>query len=367
MKPDKNDPRAVNAPSEDDISLEQLHDIEAAAKYIEYISVPLSNLQVDTVTGFNLYLKSGAGQNFVLYRGANLPFGQEQKEKLQESDVREVYITASDRKHYLRYLEENLGNIIADESLSTREKTRIAYDCASQLARDVLRDPSRPENLERAKAMVGHTVHHLITDVEQPATMLDMMAFDYSTYTHSVNVCILGIALGERLGLSSEELNVLGAGLFLHDVGKSKVDPAILNKKGPLDDREWETIKKHPDLGYEILREAGGVPEAAMLVVRQHHEKMNGKGYPLGLQDQEIHLYAKIAALADVFDALTTKRAYKDALRSFPAVKIMRDEMAEEFKPEFLRELILMLSDAKVPKQSVGLPKRSKAPKRRAA
>jgi len=126
------------------------------------------------------------------------------------------------------------------------------------------------------------------------------------------------LALGRNLGLSRAELKSLGAGLLLHDIGKSEIDDAILNKRGTLTEEEWNVMRSHPERGEAILSQAEGVDPLALTIVMQHHEKRSGKGYPRGLKGDEIHSYAKICALADVFDALTTQRSYKEALDSFP-------------------------------------------------
>lgn len=310
----------------------------------DHFAVSLESLRLDTVTGFDLYLKTPRGQKFVLYRGADLAFSRKHKEKLQQSNVTHVYIATADRSHYLRYMEENLGSVIEDHSLPPNERSMITYDCATQLAREIMENPGSIENIKRSQNVARSIVDHLLKGVDQPAQMLDLLSFDYHTYTHSANVCILGIALGQRVGLSASELTTLAGGLFLHDVGKSEIDPAILKKQGPLTTEEWTIIKAHPAKGAGILKQTQHVDPSALAVVMQHHEKITGQGYPLGLKGPEIHLYAKIAALVDVFDALTTKRPYANALESFPAIRVMQQEMGSDFHPPIFRELILMLS-----------------------
>jgi HD-GYP domain-containing protein (c-di-GMP phosphodiesterase class II) len=130
---------------------------------------------------------------------------------------------------------------------------------------------------------------------------------------------------------------------MLHDVGKGAIDGKILNKPGKLDEREWDIIKEHPLTGADMLKESGEVGKDELIVVLGHHEKLDGSGYPHGLTGDNIHPYARIAALADIFDALTTKRAYKGAVRSFPALKIMRDEMASGLDPNLFHEFVQLM------------------------
>jgi HD-GYP domain-containing protein (c-di-GMP phosphodiesterase class II) len=115
-------------------------------------------------------------------------------------------------------------------------------------------------------------------------------------------------------------------GYLLHDIGKKDISTDILNKKGKLNDEEWAIIKKHPLIGYELLvKISGKISEEVAQIVLQHHEKCDGNGYPRNLKDSEIGRYGKICAIADVYDALTTRRSYKEALSKMAAFTIMQD------------------------------------------
>ncbi|MFZ6802046.1 HD-GYP domain-containing protein [Undibacterium sp. Di24W] len=135
-------------------------------------------------------------------------------------------------------------------------------------------------------------------------------ADDY-TYMHSVAVCALMIALSRQLGLSDEEVREAGLAGLLHDIGKMAVPPEILNKPGRLTEEEFTSVKEHPGAGYEMLLEAKGVGKIALDVCLHHHEKVDGSGYPKGLNGEQISLYAKMGAVCDVYDAITSNRPYK--------------------------------------------------------
>ncbi|CEP68969.1 HD/PDEase domain [Moorella glycerini] len=126
---------------------------------------------------------------------------------------------------------------------------------------------------------------------------------------HSLNVTVLATLLGSKLGLSQDELLVIGVGAMLHDVGKLEVPPAVLLKPGKLTAEEFAVIKRHPQAGYERLD--GVVSEAVRRVARDHHERCNGSGYPKGLNREELSLAARCVAIADVYDAVTTDRCYR--------------------------------------------------------
>jgi HD-GYP domain-containing protein (c-di-GMP phosphodiesterase class II) len=128
----------------------------------------------------------------------------------------------------------------------------------------------------------------------------------------------------------------------LHDIGKSLIDRNILNKKGALNSSEWSQIREHPAMGVRLLQDLKELKEEALVIVEGHHEKLDGSGYPHTLRGDAVHPYARIAALADVFDALTTRRPYKVAQKTFTALQIMRDEMAHALDQELFREFVLL-------------------------
>ncbi|QXL83674.1 HD-GYP domain-containing protein [Comamonas sp. NLF-1-9] len=135
-------------------------------------------------------------------------------------------------------------------------------------------------------------------------------ADDY-TYMHSVAVCALMVALGRQLGLDEAQLRTAGMAGLLHDLGKAMMDQSVLNKPGKLTDAEFEHIKTHPHEGWKLLHQAGSVDAAVLDVVRHHHERMDGRGYPDGLSGERFSLLARMGAICDVYDAITSNRPYK--------------------------------------------------------
>jgi putative nucleotidyltransferase with HDIG domain len=133
---------------------------------------------------------------------------------------------------------------------------------------------------------------------------------DY-TYMHSVAVCALMVALGKQLGLSDVDTREAGLAGLLHDIGKMGIDSDVLNKPGKLTDAEFVSVKEHPAAGYKMLLEANGISQVALDVCLHHHEKMDGSGYPDRLKGEEISLFARMGAVCDVYDAITSDRPYK--------------------------------------------------------
>ncbi|RME27387.1 MAG: HD domain-containing protein, partial [Candidatus Zixiibacteriota bacterium] len=161
--------------------------------------------------------------------------------------------------------------------------------------------------------------------------------------THSVNVCTFSIALAQQLGFKDETfLNELGIGALLHDIGKSRITDRILNKRSALTPIEFEIMKKHPAWGVEILKETNVIPEASYYPVLQHHERGDRRGYPQGLSLDEMHLYSRIVAIADSFDAMTTNRVYQKAMDSFPALKVLFS-LPGAYDQELLRAFAVLM------------------------
>lgn len=140
-----------------------------------------------------------------------------------------------------------------------------------------------------------------------------LKSHDEYTYLHSVAVCALMMALGRRLGLSEAEVREAGLAGLLHDIGKAAMPLPVLNKPGALSDEEFRIMKAHPQRGWEMLKTGGGASEAVLDVALHHHEKIDGSGYPKGLKDTAISRLAKMGAICDVYDAITSNRPYKKA------------------------------------------------------
>jgi putative nucleotidyltransferase with HDIG domain len=153
---------------------------------------------------------------------------------------------------------------------------------------------------------------------------------DY-TYMHSVAVCALMVALSRQLGLDDKQTKQAGLAGLLHDIGKSAIPLEILNKPGKLTDEEFDVVRGHPKAGHEILLASTGVDEVALDVCLHHHEKMDGTGYPDKLPSQEISIFAKMGAVCDVYDAVTSNRPYKEGWE--PGVSLQR--MAQWSKTHF--------------------------------
>ncbi|MCT4604843.1 MAG: HD-GYP domain-containing protein [Marinisporobacter sp.] len=148
----------------------------------------------------------------------------------------------------------------------------------------------------------------------------NLQATDNHTYTHSVNVSLLAHALGEWLGFDQAALKDLSIAGLLHDIGKTQIDHHILSKTGKLTSQEFEEIKKHPIYGFRLV-EHQDIPHSIKMAILMHHERYDGSGYPLNAKNEQIHDYAKIVAIADIYDAMTSARSYRKKFCPFHVIR----------------------------------------------
>ncbi len=310
----------------------------------DYMPISPSSLRTNTTVGCDIYLlaKTTAEVRFVLYCRADAVFDEAKKSVLVAQRIKSLFIKKEEQKTYYDYLENNFQHIITDTNIPPDEKTKIVHSAATNLIKGVFEDP-RSGSVERTKAFAHNMVDYVIKDTKAAQSLLKIAVHEYYTYTHSVNVAAVGTLFGQNLGLGVADLKGLCAGILLHDVGKTKISTDILNKKGKLSKEEFEIIKKHPEYGAEVLDERGTEFKEERIVTLQHHENDDGSGYPYGLKKDEIHPCGKISRIIDVYDALTTNRSYKDALRPFASLVEMRDNMFHCFDTGLFKEFIEFL------------------------
>lgn len=238
-----------------------------------------------------------------------------------------------------------LREAIHDRSLSAPEKSRIVRDNALTLMNGLLEQPTAM-NIRTAKKAITEIVELILTDDDATSYLTKITSHDFYTYTHSVNVGLLAVSMAKLLFRGSEAHNMheLGIGFFLHDLGKVRIDQAIINKPGRLTDEEMAVMRNHPVFGFKLLHDARQLTSECRTIVLQHHERYDGTGYPKQLRGEEIHLYGRICALADVFDALTSNRPYRKKMGPFDALILMKREMINHFQKDLYEKFVFMLS-----------------------
>jgi putative nucleotidyltransferase with HDIG domain len=225
----------------------------------------------------------------------------------------------------------------------------VALDaCAAVPSRPLAGDLRVADLVAREEAFLGRGVHALLRRLKDK---------DRATDGHTRRVALLAVRVGEELDLPATRLRRLALGGILHDIGKLRVPDAILKKPGPLTDDEFRVIRRHPEWGAALLTELGFAPEVRA-VVRDHHERLDGSGYPQGLVEAELSEEARIVAVCDVYDALVSPRVYRDAWPAWRALDLLRSETGTGFSPECVAALerVLERDAAPEPQAAAGAP-----------
>lgn len=233
-----------------------------------------------------------------------------------------------------------------------RSKVSLSNSVRKRVAEGIQYIYSNTKSQEFSEAADSITSSLMSAIEENDAVAIDigaLKASDEYTFKHSVDVATISMILAKQQGLSKTEIYEIGLSGLLHDVGKTEVPLEILNKPGRLDDEEFAVMKQHSVFGYNIVKNRREFNAAISLGVLQHHEKINGRGYPLGLTADEISPYAKILTVADIYDALITERPYKSAFSQRDAVEMimsMTGEVDMKAMKSFLESMILYPVDS---------------------
>ena len=180
-------------------------------------------------------------------------------------------------------------------------------------------------------------IDEIISKKNVMISLVDIKSMDNYTYQHSVNVAVLSLVLGVQLQLNQHELYTLCMGALIHDIGKVLIPKDIILKPGPLTDEEFKTIKEHTTKGYDYLRGCLEISAPSRIVALQHHEKVNGNGYPDNIKNKSINRFARIVAIADVYDALTSDRPYRKAMSPNDAVEYIFAHGDTQFDYEMVK------------------------------
>lgn len=168
--------------------------------------------------------------------------------------------------------------------------------------------------------------------------------YDYKTYIHSLSVCVYSLGVGQYQQLSELEQSELALASIFHDIGKTALPTLLLNKAGKFTELERDEMNKHSFYGYDMLKDTN-FPSYVADVAYEHHERIDGSGYPRGISSREIHYYAKIVAIGDVFDALTSERPYKESMSIKEALGLMKLSIGTQFDVEIMKSFYAFIEE----------------------
>ena len=227
-------------------------------------------------------------------------------------------------------------------SPQTREHARAALDRAFDEAA-VMPGTLLPHELLVELTDVAGRIVDEVSQIGDDAFVTNGAAPAAYNVEHSIDSTVIGLLVGRRL-VPEESLEELGTGLFLQDIGKLALPPALVHKPGPLAADEWDLMMRHPLLGLEFLRD-DSIPASAKAVVRSHHERWDGSGYPSGLVGEEAPLFSRIAAVADTFQAVRSERYHAPARPRRWAIEMIRSGSGSEFDPAVVEAFLDIAAD----------------------
>jgi putative nucleotidyltransferase with HDIG domain len=308
--------------------------------------------------GMYIHELCGSWMDHPFWRGAFLLDNPSDMKTLLATGLKEVWIDdakglgvedGEDEEAIAAEVETTLAQ--ADTAIKTIQRVDVAQEAARAIkicAKSKQAVSSMFKEARMGKALSSDDALPIVEEIStsvmrNPGALIGLARLkdkDDYTYMHSVAVCALMVSLARQLGLDDEQVRQAGLAGLLHDVGKMMIPLSILNKPGKLTDTEFDAVRNHPVEGHRMLLEGSGISEAALDVCLHHHEKVDGSGYPERLAETQISLYAKMGAVCDVYDAITSNRPYKNGWEPAESLRKMAEWSKGHFDTEIFHAFV---------------------------
>jgi HD-GYP domain-containing protein (c-di-GMP phosphodiesterase class II) len=311
-----------------------------------HVSLRIHLIRPDHIPQVSFYVQRKTRMR--IYRNASDPLTPFEIKSLLDAGKDRIFLAKNDAPAIRKYLETFLqvptggGDASAAPKITTESQVGLMRSAAVRIAEDLFTSPS-PENIRKGMKAVSGFVNLLVRDPKSFYYLIQLSSHDHYTYQHSVGVSLNAIALAKKIRLDTEkDMMDLGIAGLLHDIGKTKVKPEIINKPGPLTKEEWEEMRNHSQWGYDIVKDNPEISLRSKLAMLHHHEDNLGTGYPKGLTEGQISQFAKIITIADIFNALTTDRTYSKAKTPFEAFRLIQSAMMNKVDKQLFTELVMI-------------------------
>jgi HD-GYP domain-containing protein (c-di-GMP phosphodiesterase class II) len=314
--------------------------------HLNYYPIEKTNLLPGSKVDFNVYKKLDINIDIEHYFG---PHNKNELSNIVPEDVQSspfsIVIHNDEIPLYKEYIKNIALEYAKKDEYPLESRCSIIRENSKLVIKDILDDPKNHGNIHQASELVETLINTILDNKNNFYNLLRITTHDYYTYTHSLNVCSLSIGLGTLINLNDSDLIELGLGTLLHDIGKCSIAPSILNKPGILTAEEFNNVRYHVVASKDFLKDSDmQIPKNSLYPILQHHEKLSGNGYPYKLKGDQIHLYGRIGAIIDFYDALTTVRPYKNAYTPFEAFQLL-SEVKEDYDQSLIKEFIIMLGN----------------------
>lgn len=300
----------------------------------KYFRIRLSTMRPEKVTSFDVYIYIDG--KFILYLRAGDKIADGKIKLLHGRDTGDsFFVNIEDKQKYRDWVKEDMNSAL----LNPFEKAQILRESSVAILEDLFENPDVHQAIEDAKPLINDFLNLMESEPESMAYLISLSGHDFYTYNHSLDVSIYALGLGMALTFDRKTMEELGIGSLFHDIGKRNVSLDILCKKGGLDENEWAQMKMHPQYGLVILNENPNISDGIKAACFEHHESWSGNGYPQQISGQEIHPFARIVAITDTYDAMTTQRSYNIPMKPKDAVEMITEKLVGRYDPEMLKAL----------------------------
>ncbi len=326
-----------------------------------YLPVPLEHLPSEALRGLSVFLRAlpepgarGAGV-FVPYRDAQREFTAADRDSLIRGGIELVYINMGDQRRLRDQMESAIVGVATDPKLAISARASILYETGLELVNELLADRDLARFSQRLEGLARATATMVLNDPSAFSHLLTASHHDFYTATHLVNVATYLVPLAATMGYRApSDLTIICQAGLLHDIGKLYVPEAVLNKRDALCEEDWWLLQRHPQLGADHLKSYDGVDSLIPRIALEHHERLDGSGYPGQLKADHLDPIARMCSIVDAFDAMTALRPFKK--RTFTvaeAIDTLKRETPGKYDPRILEAWIALL-DA-VPEAQRGL------------
>lgn len=315
------------------------------------IKVNIDKLEADMILGEDIYDQRG---NILLSAGIKIK--DSYIDKIMDTGILEVKII------------ETIGELPFINSMKDEghKKISLLYEIKTDAKKLIQKNMEKlfyneKIDIKNIVEIVSKIIDELMENDEIVISLGHLRSVDDYTFEHSVNVCVLSLLIGISIGYEKKDLMDLGMGAILHDIGKMLIPQDIINKPGPLTPKEYEVVKKHTTYGFQIIKNNKNISQLSADIVLYHHERIDGLGYPRGKKGNELNVFAKIVAICDVYDALTSNRVYKKKIEPFNALTYIKRMTNIQFDSEIVNKFINCIgiyplgSTVKLNTQEVGI------------
>ena len=292
-----------------------------------YLPVPLKSVPPQSLEGLEVYISTSPG--YSLYKSTGLKFEIKDHQRLLDAGTEYVYIAVKDHNDYYNAIEKSLNDIIDDKRLALRKKCEVLYATTLALANEITSVKPDKNKVNKARKVTESSVKLVLKNPSAFRHLFSISNHDFFTATHSTNVSIMLVSFACNIGIKDPNiLKELGTGALLHDTGKIFIPTDLLNYKEKLEDQQLEVIRSHVEKGSMHLRAYTDLSEEVIRMTEEHHERMDGTGYPRQLRTRQISVYGRMLAIVDSFEAMTSVRPYRNNCMSVEQAMDIINDMA---------------------------------------